>query len=167
METTAGPVLEARSTRILYWCAVVFSFAVLAWLNGRAIDARAGFVAVYTLCLLAFALLALAGMGGLLYAFNKPMRESRGFSAAMDSVARGFMALLPFMLLALLAELFLDWNAAQVFTQSGIMICGSVVGVEAMKTGGGKAARIIPPVAGAFAFSFLWMLLSAAAQAAG
>ena len=74
--------------------------------------------------------------------------------------------MLPFMVMALVAELFLDWNAAQVFTQAGIMACGSVVGAEVVKSSGGKVLHIVAPVAGAFFFSFLWMLLSAAAQAA-
>ncbi|RJP35388.1 MAG: hypothetical protein C4536_00810 [Actinobacteria bacterium] len=151
---------------VLYWTTIVSSFLVLAWLNGRDIDAGAGFVALYTVLFTAFAVLSLAGIGGAVYAFNPRLRAASDYPRIMGIVVRGFLMMLPFMLMALVAELFLDWNSAQVFTQAGIMACGSVAGAEVVKSSGGKIVNMIAPVAGAFLFSFLWMLLSAAAQAA-
>jgi hypothetical protein len=150
----------------LYWATIVASFIILAWLNGRDIDASAGFVTLYTVLFSGLAVLALAGIGGSIYAFNPWLRAASDYPTIMGIVARGFLMILPFMLLALVAELFLDWNSAQVFTQAGIMACGSVVGAEVVKSSGGKIMHMVAPVAGAFIFSFLWMLLSAAAQAA-
>lgn len=166
MESRLAGDKAGNYIHVLYWTTVIFCFAVLAWLNGRGIDSRAGFVSVYTICLLAFALLALAGLGSLIYAFNPVIRERYGFSIILNALARAFMTMLPFMFLALVAELFLDWNAAQVFTQAGIMTCGALVGTEVVRFSGGKMIHIIVPMAGAFLISLLWMLLSAAAQAA-
>ncbi len=153
-------------TRLLPWSASVLSFATLALLNGRAIAPRVGFVSAYAVCMLSFSIIALSGMGTLVLACCRERRFSGGFLAALDTVAGGFVFMLPFALLALVAELLLGWNAAQVFTQAGIMICGTLVGTEAVRLSGGKASRALPPVAGSFLFSFLWALLSAAAQAA-
>jgi hypothetical protein len=152
--------------RAAYWSASAACFAVLALLNGRDMKASAGFVSVYVICMLAFALSALAGLGGLVYACNPTARGSRGYPYLLDVLSRGFVYLLPFTLLALLAELALGWNASQVFTQAGIMTCGVIAGTEIVGLSGGRMVHLIAPVAGSFAFSFLWILLSAASQAA-
>jgi hypothetical protein len=162
----AARVEKAFYARIAYWSAVAIYFTVLALLNGRDIDTGAGFVSVYTICMLAFALLALAGIGGLVCAFNPTVRERYGYFYTMEVLAKGFAALLPFMLLALVAELALGWNAAQVFTQAGIMTCGAIAGAEIVRLSGDRMVHLVVPVAGSFIFSFLWMLLSAVAQAA-
>ncbi len=166
MEVQAPEGTRLNLETSLYWTTIVSSFLVLAWLNGRDIDPRAGFVALYTFLFACLAVLALAGIGAAIYAFNARLRSASGYSAIMGTVARGFLMMLPFMVLALLAELFLGWNAAQVFTQAGIITCGSAVGAEVVRMSGGKIVHIVAPVAGAFIFSFLWMLLSAALQAA-
>lgn len=157
---------KALYARVAYWSVTAACFAVLALLSGRDVKASAGFVSVYTVCMLAFALLALGGLGGLIYAFNPAARGSCTYRHLLDVLARGFVYLLPFTLLALLAELALGWNAAQVFTQAGIMTCGTIAGAEIVGLSGGRMVHIIAPVAGSFMFSFLWILLSAAAQAA-
>lgn len=165
MEPQATANIRAPHTLAFDYAAVVFSFATLAFLNGRGIDSRAGFISVYTVCMLAFAILALAGLGGLVYAFNPVLRERYAFSTVLNTLTRGFVTLLPFALLALVSELLPDWNAALVFTQAGIMSCGALAGTEVVKLSDGRMVHIIAPVAGAFLFSFMWILLSAAAQA--
>lgn len=157
---------KASYARAAYWSATAACFAVLALLNGRDIKASAGFVSVYTICMLAFALSALAGLAGLVYACNPTARGNCRYPHLLDVFSRGFVYLSPFALLALLAELALGWNAAQVFTQAGIMTCGVIAGTEIVGLSGGRMAHIIAPVAGSFVFSFLWILLSAASQAA-
>ncbi len=157
---------EALRARVAYWSAVSFCFAVLAVLNGRGIDPRAGFVSAYAVCMLAFALLALGGLGVLILSLNGAMRRSLAYPQTLDVLARGYVALIHFTLLALLAELGLGWNAAQVFTQAGIMTCGAMAGAEIVSMSGGRTVHVITPVAGSFLFAFLWLLLSAMAQAA-
>ena len=164
METQATGGRGVAYAQALCWTTVVLSFAILAWLSGRAIDPRAGFVSVYTICLLAFALAALAGLGGLIYACNPTARRRLGFSSVLDALAGAFLMLLPFMLLALVAELFLDWNAAQAFTQAGIMTAGAAAGMEMVRLSEGKMVHVVVPLLGAFLFSMLWLIFSAAAQ---
>ena len=151
---------SAARDRYVSGLVVVFCFAVLSWLNGRYVGAGAGQVALYTLLGLALALVCLTGLAGLILASDAPLRRDAGWPGAFGAVARGFLILLPFTLLALLAELAFKWGAAQAFTQAGIMTSGAAVGAEVMRRSGQKLKYMIAPMAGAFAFSILWIAFS-------
>lgn len=83
------------------------------------------------------------------------------FHTALGACALGFLALVPFTALALVAELMLGWSAAQVFTSAGLMAAGGAAGMELSRQGAsGKTATLLPALLG-FALSFGWLTLSA------
>jgi hypothetical protein len=147
--------------RIFTGLVLVFCFAILAWLNGRHIGSGAGQVALYSLLAFLLALAFLAGIGGLILAADKPLHSSSGYLGALDAVGRGFIIILPFTLLAILAEFIFKWGATQAFTQAGIMTAGAAVGMEVMRKSGQKAKYMIAPMAGAIVFSMAWIGYSA------
>ena len=152
---------RTQSERITTGLAVLASFAVLAWLNGRYVGAGAGQVATYTILGLIIALACLAGLAGLVLATVPSLRQGAGYMGGLDMVARGFLIAIPFALLALLAELAFDWAAATAFIQAAIMTSGAAVGVELVRGTGQKMRNMIIPMAGAFAFSIIWIAYSA------
>jgi len=152
---------KAQAERIAYGMAVLSCFALLAWLNGRYVGSGAGQVALYTLLGLVLITICLAGLAGLVLVVNAPLRQSLGYMGAWDAVARGFLTVIPFTVLALLADLAFGWNAATAFMQAAIMTSGAAVGAEVMRRSGQKLTYMIVPMAGAFAFSIAWIAFSA------
>lgn len=152
---------EARTERIAYGLLIVACFSILSWLNGRYVGSGAGQVATYTALGLIIALACLAGLAVLLFAVNPPLRQGPGYLGAWDIVARGFLTVTPFTLLAMLADLVFGWNAATAFMQAAIMTSGAAVGVEVMRRSGQKILYMIVPMAGAFIFSIIWIAYSA------
>jgi len=139
---------------------VTLCFAVLAWLNGRYVGTGAGQIALYTVLGLALALVCLTGLTGLILASAAPLRRDAGWPGALDAVARGFLILLPFTVLAVLGELLFTWGAAPAFVQAGIMTSGAAVGAEVMRRSGKKLKYMIAPMLGAFTLSILWIVFS-------
>ncbi|NPV58273.1 MAG: hypothetical protein HPY75_01265 [Actinobacteria bacterium] len=85
-------------------------------------------MAAFTVVGLALAFSCLAGLAALLLAASPALRQGAGFGGAWDAVARGFLLLVPFALLALLADLAFGWSAATAFMQAAIMTSGAAVG---------------------------------------
>ena len=165
MESTVTTTGETGYARFLYPVIFLLSFGVMSLLSGRAIDPGAGFVVVFTLVGLMLAGLFLCGLAGLAYATNLRLRRTCDYRAVLELYARGFVLLLPFTILALTGEIFLDWSIALVFIQAGIMTSGTFTALEIVKLSDSKASYIIVPILGAFSFSIAWMLFCAAAQA--
>ncbi len=143
---------------------VMACFLLLAWLNGRQVASGAAQVALYSLIGVALALSLLAALGGLVLAVDTPLRQASGYPGALDAVARGFLVILPFTVLALLAEFIFGWGATQAFTQAGIMTSGAAVGMELMSGGEPRVRYMVVPMLGAFAFSAAWIAFSALFQ---
>jgi hypothetical protein len=117
-------------------------------------------VAAYTFIGLLLALACLAGLAGLLLLVNPSLRQGAGYTGALDAVARGYLVAVPFTLLALLADLAFGWGAATAFIQAAIMTSGAAVGAELMRRSGQKITYMLAPMAGAFAFSIIWIAYS-------
>jgi len=152
---------KAQAERITSGICVLSCFAILSWLNGRYVGSGAGQVAAYTFIGLLLALSCLAGLAGLLLLVNPSLRQGAGYTGALDAVARGYLVAVPFTLLALLAYLAFGWGAATAFIQAAIMTSGAAVGAELMRRAGQKITLMIAPMAGAFAFSIIWIAYSA------
>ena len=88
------------------------------------------------------------------------------------------LLLLPFAVLALVAELLLGWNASQTFSSAatrddinyvassaGLMTACGAVGVEVSRRGGGTLRSMLVPTAIAVALAAAWMILSTFAAA--
>jgi hypothetical protein len=151
---------RAQTERMAYAGIVLACFAVLSWLNGRYVGSGAGEVAAYTVIGLLIACACLAGLAALALVADPSLRSS-GYAGGLDAVARGFLIAIPFTLLALLADLAFGWNAATAFIQAAIMTSGAAVGVELSRRAEPKMRYMIVCMAGAFAFSIIWIAYSA------
>lgn len=96
----------------------------------------------------------------LLAQFNPEVHRQHGFRAIADAVVHGFVLLVPFVVLALVAGFLLHWQVAQAFTGAGLMAAGAATGGEMTKLGGGRIAGSLLPLLGTLLLSLAWMLLS-------
>jgi hypothetical protein len=132
-------------------------FAVLSGLTAHRENPTFKSVAIATLGGALVAWLCLWLLGRLLYVSNSKIRASHGWTAVNETVSRNFLFLIPYTVLALIADQILGWNATLAFASAGIMTSGSAVGADLMKLGGGKIANMLLPMAGGMGFTMLWM----------
>jgi hypothetical protein len=132
-------------------------FATLAGLAAYRANPSLKPVAVAAVGGLAAAWLCLWLFGGLLYSFNGAVRQKVGWKGVRRTVGRNFLLLIPYTVLAILANTLLGWDASLTFASAGIMTSGSAVGAELMGMGGGKLANMLLPVVGGMGFTMFWM----------
>ena len=140
-------------------------FATLAGLAAYRGNPSVKPVAVAAIGGLAAAWLCLWLFGRLLYTFNGAVRHKYGWDGISQAVGRNFLLLIPYTVLALLADTVLGWNASLTFASAGIMTSGSAVGAELMGMGGGKVANLLLPVFGGMGFTMLWMVIGSLLRA--
>ncbi|MGA2897285.1 MAG: hypothetical protein ABSE27_06785 [Acidobacteriaceae bacterium] len=140
-------------------------FATLAGLAAYRGNPSLKPVAVAAIGGLAAAWLCLWLFGRLLYIFNGAVRQKYGWRGVRQAVGRNFLLIIPYTVLALLADLVLGWNASLTFASAGIMTSGSAVGAELMAKGGGKIANMLLPVCGGMGFTMLWMVIGSLLRA--
>ena len=140
-------------------------FATLAGLAAYRGNPSVKPVAVAAIGGLAAAWLCLWLFGRLLYTFNGAVRHKYGWDGIRQAVGRNFLLLIPYTVLALLADTVLGWNASLTFASAGIMTSGSAVGAELMGMGGGKVANLLLPVFGGMGFTMLWMVIGSLLRA--
>jgi hypothetical protein len=146
--------------KMLSSAVVVGCFAVLAWLNGRYVGTTNGQVAIYTALGLVLAVLGLVALAGLNVAADTTVLRSWGYSAVWGVVIRGFLVILPFTFLALLAELVYKWHAAPAFIQATIMTSGAAAGAELMRRAAPRTRYLIVSMIVAVVFSVVWTVFS-------
>ena len=81
-----------------------------------------------------------------------------GYRQAAVAVDKAMLLLVPFMLLALCAELVLKWNAAQAFATAGLMTGAGAAGLETARLGGRPLVCAIAASGGAAALAIVWIL---------
>jgi hypothetical protein len=103
----------------------------------------------------------------LLQAGNVSVRTEHDVAVVRTAVDEGFLMLLPFAVLALVAELGLGWNSVQAFAAAGLLTAGGLAG-SAMTAQGGSAFynAVIPMLLMAAAVTG-WAWLAAAANVLG
>jgi hypothetical protein len=138
--------------------AALLCFAMLAGLAAHRGNPSTKSVAIAAIGGLAAAWLCLWLFGRLLYTFNGAVRHKYGWDGIWQAVGRNFVLLIPYTVLALLADTVLGWNATQAFASAGIMTSGAAVGAELVGLGGGKAANMLLPMIGGMGFTMLWMV---------
>lgn len=74
---------------------------------------------------------------------NPKTRREHGFFSVVGAVARGFLLLVPFTVLAMVTYIWLNWGVAQTFTSAGLMAAGAATGAEMAKIGGGRIDRLL------------------------
>jgi len=78
---------------------------------------------------------------------------------AYEAVSTGMLFMIPFTVLAVLAQLLLDWNAVMPFASAAIMTATASAGTEAIKKGAKGMKNVLVPSLLAFVFSTVWMML--------
>lgn len=161
-EQTAPPLPQVGQTQgrgFFRRLSVLFCFGILAWLLGRH-----GELAPPAMGVLVFLALVLSVIGRSLYTwtlavFNPAIRRNHGVAGIRQGVNTGFLMLIPFTVLAVLAELLLGWNALQAFAAAGFMISGAMAGMELGKLGKQNWFAALLPSLGAAILVGAWMVL--------
>lgn len=131
------------------------SFAVFGLLMSRQMHSPSVTIVGAVLGLL-FGLLVLVTVAGTLAAGHAALRSQPAL--ILRSLSDGAALLLPFALLALVAEFGLHWNAGQVFASAGLMASVSACGAAAGKHSGKAGAwGTILPLLGGGVLMLLWM----------
>lgn len=135
----------------------VACFGVLGALAAPS-ESSGGYIAALAVAGAGIGLAVIALLGGGLQRLNPSVVSSRGAGAIAAAVGHGFALLVPFTVMAAIAQLGLEWNATVVFTSAGILTSGSAAGAEVARLGGRKLASVIVPVLIGMAAVTLWSL---------
>ena len=146
---------QAGQTQII----VLVCFALLGALTARDQGQTALWGLVYAIVAVVLgwlAVRALALLAGMVSARSGQPRDN----AIAAAVGRGFLMLVPFTALALLADLVLGWGVTQAFMAAGLMTAAAVAGGELETGAGGKGIPRIVLTGGASVLSVMWIVLS-------
>ncbi len=89
---------------------------------------------------------------------NADLRHSKS-QFAREAVAGGMLFMIPFTVLAALAQFVLGWSAVMPFASAAIMTACATAGAEVMKQGAVGAKNVMIPSGLAFVLSTGWMML--------
>jgi len=139
-------------------------FAILGALTGRDMQKTGPLVLVY-----AIATAALAWLSVRLLAWLAGRLSSRqdAQTTADEAAKRGFLMIVPFTALALLADLIVGWHATQAFTAAGILTAGASAAAELEANGEPKPSTRILLTVAASALAVLWIVLSSLSTVGG
>jgi hypothetical protein len=165
LEPSGGAVpnkpLEGTPVALPHWTAPVLAFAAFGGLVGWRMGASPLSSAAGLVVGAAFAF----GATYLLVQAIHVTHPGLGRDAIQEAASNGLLLILPFAVLALVAELLLGWNASQTFSSAGLMTACGAVGVEVSRRGGGRLRSMLVPTAIAAAAAAAWMILSTVAAA--
>lgn len=111
--------------------------------------------------------LFLALLGWLIYLLDAAARQELGRAGIAQAVARGYLLLIPFTLLALLAVSQFRWDAALPFSSAGIMTAGAAAGAELGQLEDRRPIHWALPTLAATGFATLWAVLCSLAGSLG
>lgn len=115
---------------------------------------------VYSVLLsLAVGLLAVKLLVLLFNMANPNLHQEATGHFAIDAVGAGMLFMVPFTVLAVLAQFVLGWNAVMPFASAAIMTSAATAGTEVMKKGAQGIKNVMIPSVVAFLLSTGWMLL--------
>ncbi|NPV91273.1 MAG: hypothetical protein HPY50_10940 [Firmicutes bacterium] len=90
---------------------------------------------------------------------NPTLRVETAGQFSREAVGSGMLFMIPFTVLAALAQLLLNWNAVMPFASAAIMTAAATAGSEAMKKGAQGMKNVMVPSGLAFILSTGWMML--------
>lgn len=159
MEMNLGYTQPSIQPRVKFWpvytCFLIFGIliplsrsdaGVLTFITSILLAALIGFAAVNVLIMM-------------LNNGNKMLSQETGGQLAREAVAAGMLFMIPFTVLAVLAQLLLGWNAVMPFASAAIMTATASAGTEVMKRGAQGIKNIMLPSLLAFVLSTGWMML--------
>ena len=109
----------------------------------------------------------LAPLRWLLYLANPGVRKEHGYAGIRKAVGAGFLTMVPFALLALVAEVLFGWDALTAFAMAGMMAGSGAAALEVARLGGRTIPNLLIGVVHGFALSMIWAFLLLVVQANG
>ena len=103
----------------------------------------------------------------MLYLANPGVRKEHGYAGIRRAVGAGYLVMVPFAVLALVAQLFFGWNALTSFAMAGMMAGSGAAGMEVSRLGGKPLRNVIIGVLHGFGLSMVWTFLMLVVQANG
>ncbi|MBU0609175.1 MAG: hypothetical protein KKI08_14915 [Armatimonadetes bacterium] len=161
MDTTPRVSTAAAAANLVL---VLGCIATLGWLTARHMPLAPFWSFAVTFLLMVMGLIWLALLTGIVHVMNPEIAQSHGSGAALVPVATGMLMIVPFTVLALVAEFSLGWSATQAFAAAGLMTGAGGVGVEIGRLGPRKLLNSLVPAGGGALFVVIWMLLGAVVQ---
>lgn len=104
-----------------------------------------------------FGVVGIGVLQGLLKRYNAIAKENPAIIA--ESIEQGLAFMIPFALLAFLADGILGWQSAQAFFAAGLSAVATTSGAVVLKYGGDKWGGFLWPMIWALSGSVLWMTL--------
>jgi hypothetical protein len=136
--------------------AVVVAFVVIGALSGRRAATVWSRAAPAALGLL-FGLAVPVGLSGVIIVLYPRVVRNHGWIAVTASVVRGFLLLIPYTVLAVIAYGVLGWNATGAFASAGVMTACTAVGAQLGRLGGNKLTSMLLPMLAGTALSTAWL----------
>lgn len=159
MEMNLGHARQSGQPGVKFWpvylCFIVFGiliplgkeeFSVATFLLSLVLSIVIGLLAVNLLIML-------------LNNGNAELNQQSGGQFAREAVGTGMLFMIPFTVLAVLAQLLLGWNAVMPFASAAIMTAAATAGTEVMKKGAQGIKNVMIPSVLAFFLTTGWMLL--------
>ena len=112
-------------------------FAIFGWLTATHLHFRMGQMVGYAVFGTLFGVASFCVLMLVLFTVNFKV----GLKGVWAAVAKGFFLMIPFAVLAVLAEMVLRWNAVQAFASVGLMSAGGAAGMELAKINGKQMVR--------------------------
>ncbi len=112
-------------------------------------------------------ILLLVPLRVMLYLANPNVRKEHGYAGIRRAVGAGYLVMVPFAVLALVAQLFFGWDALTSFAMAGMMAGSGAAGMEVSKLSGKPLRNVIIGVIHGFGLSMVWTVLMLVVQANG
>jgi len=103
----------------------------------------------------------------MLWVANPTVRKEHGWAGIRKAVGAGFVTIVPFALLALVAELLLGWNALTAFAMAGMAASSGAAAMEVARLGGKTIPNLLIGVFHGLGLSLVWTFLMLVVQANG
>ncbi|KAF1086676.1 hypothetical protein SPSYN_00395 [Sporotomaculum syntrophicum] len=138
-----------------YLCFIVFG--ILVALNKPAITMSTVLISILAAFLFAILVIFLLSLAFKLANPNL-MTEGEG-QVIKRAVSTGMSFMIPFTVLAVLADVVLGWDAVMPFASAAVMTAGASAGMEVMKAGVQGIKNVLLPTFLSFIISTSWMIL--------
>ena len=161
METQLGYAGTSIRKKTVFWpsylCFTVFGVLIPFSKS----DVQAVSVLLSVLLALAVGLLAVKLQIILFNSGNPALQKETAGQFAHGAVGAGMVFMIPFTVLAVLAQMLLNWDAVMPFASAAIMTAAATAGTEVMKKGAQGIKNVLIPSGVAFVLSTGWMMLVA------
>lgn len=145
---------------------LVVCFGVLGWLTAPA-NSRVGMIIGFIIAGFVIGGAGIQIIAALLRRCNRSLAPSVERPALDVAIMRGYLLLIPFTLLALLADKALGWDSVHTFTAAGMMTGGALAGGELVKLGGKRLVNTVTPILAGVAFTICWTIAAYFIQVVG